>query len=561
MTSAPAARTAARTAALVAATSLALAGCVGIPTDGPVGSGEVVVSEEGSITLFANDPVPDAGPEEIISGFLQAVDAGIYDDYSAARNHLTSGAARQWDPRARVVVYRGVPEITAQDDGSYLVTVEVDVTLDDAGRYVAAAPGSEEVVTFELARGLGDQWRIATPPVGALVTVPTFDQAYRRTPVYFATADRTHLVPDVRWFPARFQATSAVEALLGGASPWLRDAVVTGAPEGARLSTTAVTVTAGVAHVDLTSQARLADAEDRALLQAQLEATLSRLPGVVVDEVQVAVGGVVTDFATARDLVRDPGPDSGPYVVTDDGIAVLDGGEIVPLRGLSDVAGTTALAVGADGRTTVALDADGRLLLLPEGGSTPVPLLDGAGWLRPGADRHGWFWTARADGDTLTAVRADGTAAGVGGEWLAGRVVRAVLPSRDGARVAVVSVGADGVAAVDVAAVVRAEDGAPRRLGEPVPLAPTLADPWDVAWVDEATVAVLTRAEGVGQVHLVPVTGPVTDLSPVEGATALAAGRGERGIYLVTDDGRLLVRQTRGWSGVAEDVRAVAFPG
>src|SRR5690606_9685421 len=150
MTTAPAART----AALVAATSLALAGCGGIPTDGPVGSGEVGVTEEGASTLSANDPVPDAGPEEIISGFLQAVDAGIYDDCSAARNHLPSGAARQWDPRARVVVYRGVPEITAQDDGSYLVTVEVDVTLDDAGRYVAAAPGSEEVVTFELARGL-----------------------------------------------------------------------------------------------------------------------------------------------------------------------------------------------------------------------------------------------------------------------------------------------------------------------------------------------------------------------------------------------------------------------
>lgn len=544
--------------AVVGAAALALGGCAGIPTDGPVGSGEIAVTEDDSITLFANDPVPDAGPEEIISGFLRAVDAGIYDEYQAARNHLTAGAARQWNPRERAVVYRGVPEITAQDDGTYMVGVEVDVTIDEAGRYVTAPPGSEEVLTLSLMQGAGGQWRISTPPTGALVTAPTFDQAYRRTPVYFASADRTHLVPDVRWFPARLQATSAVEALLGGPSPWLRDAVVTGAPEGARLSTNAVAVVGGVAEVDLTSQVRLADASDLALLQAQLEATLTRLSGVVVDDVEVTVAGVATELARALELARDPAPGAGPYLLVDGALAVLEGGEVIPLR---DAPGTaSALAVSTDGRTSVVLDR-GRLLLLPADGSTPVTLLEGTGLVRPAADRFGWFWTARTGSDGLVAVQPDATVVEVEAEWLAGRTVRAVQPARDGARVAVLSEGDDGTVTLDVAAVVRSDDGAPRLLGEAVTLSPGLVEPTQVAWVDEVSLAVLTRADGLGQVHFVPVAGPTQPTTPVEGAVAVAAGRGERAVYVLTDDGRLLVRQARSWSGVVEDVAAVAFPG
>ena len=91
---------------------------------------------------------------------------------------------------------------------------------------------------------------------------PIFDSVYRAAPLYFLTPDRGSLVPEVRWFPARNTATYAVRELLEGPSPWLRDAVRTGFPEGTRLAVESVPVDSdGTADVDLTTAVATADAD------------------------------------------------------------------------------------------------------------------------------------------------------------------------------------------------------------------------------------------------------------------------------------------------------------
>jgi hypothetical protein len=552
---------------VVVAAALVLAGCVSIPTSGPIGSGDVVVTEPGTAFPVANAPDPDAGPEQIIGGFLSAVDAGLYDEFQVARQFLTLSASSRWDPRARVVVYEGGgPEIVLQDDDTYLVTVPVKATLDQGGRYVEAPSGVREELAVELARTADDQWRISTPPDGVLISAPTFDQIYRRTPVYFASTDLTHLVPDVRWFPARYQASSAVEALLAGPSPWLRDAVLTGAPEGARLSATAVTVTRGVAQVDLTPQARQASAADRGLLQVQLEATLERLPGVLVNQVQVTVSGVASERPLTPELVRDPVPLPGPFVVIEDRLALLDAGEIVPLEDTAPLEGleVTGLAVAPDGQARVVRDGVDRLVVLPTDGSEAVELHAGRSLVRPSVDRHGWVWTGeRSSSGSLLALRPTGAAVDVTAEWLDGRVLRSLQVSRDGVRVAIVSSGADGGPVLDVAAVVRDDDGTPRLVSAPLTLGPSLTDVTQAVWVDEATVAVLgsTAAQTPPAVHLVPLGGPLSSLAPVEDTVWIAAGRGERAVYLRTETGELHLRQNQGWAVIAEDVLVAAYPG
>lgn len=548
------------------AVAVGLAGCVSIPTSGPIESGEVVITEPAALIALANDPDPGAGPDQIIGGFLSAVDAGLYDEFQTARKYLTLPASSRWDPRARVVVYEGgVPEVEEQDDGTYLVSVPVAAVLDRGGRYEEAPPSTREVLTMEVEESATGEWRVSTPPDGVLVSTPTFEQIYRRTPVYFASRDRTHLVPDVRWFPSRYQATSAVEALLSGPSPWLRDVVDTGAPEGARLSATAVTVTRGVAQVDLTSQGRPGSPADRALLQAQLEATLERLPGVLVNEVQVTVGGVATETPLVPELVRDPTPDSGPYLVTDEGLAVLDTGGVRLLPDAPDLADLEvgALAVTPDGRVRAALDGGRRVVLLPADGSAPRVLHEGRALVAPTADRSGWVWSGeRSSAGSLTAVRATGTLAEVTAEWLDGRTVHAVRVARDGARVAVVSSsGPDAATTLDVAAVVRAEDGTPRMLGAPLTLGPAVTEVTQVRWLDESTLVVLAGSGSGAAPVVVPIGGPVRALGGVPGTVAIASGRGERSLYLLTDDGELHVRQNQGWALVAEDVLAVDTPG
>jgi hypothetical protein len=555
-----------RMSVLVAAVlSLLLVGCVGIPTEGPIGTGEAVAPEPGSIIPLANDPDPEASPEEIVAGFLSAAAAGLYDDFTVARKFLTLTAASGWDPRARVVVYEGGgPRIEPPDGGTVAVTVPVEATLDKGGRYTEAAPSAEEEARFRVEQDTSGQWRISELDDGVLISRPTFDQLYRQVPVYFASRDRKHLVPDVRWFPNRNQATSAVEALLAGPSPWLRDAVVTGAPEGARLSSAAVTVNRGVAQVELTAEARLAGAGDRGLLLAQLDATLQRLPGVLVNQVQVSIAGVAAEPPVVPQLLRDPAPAPGPYLLREDTLWLLERGTALPVEGVPPLEDMEAdrPAAGYDGRYLAVRDGRSTVVLLTPG-AEPVELLNGRELVAPSFDRFGWVWSGERGSDgTLLAGRSGGAVVEVAVDWLDGRSLRSVRVSRDGSRVALVSSGPEGPV-LDVAAVVRDDNGTPRLVGQPLTLAPGLADVTQVVWVDEATVAVLgaDSARGPAAMHLVPVGGPTRSLPAVEGAVGIAAGRGDRALYVLTEDGVLFLHQNQSWGIVAEDVQGATYPG
>lgn len=561
----PGGRRVGRVVPVLVAAVAALAGCATIPTSGPIGTGEVVVRQPGAPVPLAIEPEQDAPPEQIVGGFLRAVDAGIFDEFATARQFLTFEASSGWDPRARTVVYQGGgPDIVRQEDGTVLVTVPVAATIDAGGRLAEAAPSTREEVAFELTQGTDDQWRISGLEEGVLLSSPTFEQFFRRTPVYFATTDLQYLVPDVRWFAARNQATAAVDALLAGPSPWLRDAVRTGVPDGARLSTTAVTVERGVAQVDLSVEARLATAPERGLLQAQLDATLMRQQGVLVNEVQMLIAGAPVDPPSVPELTVNPRPDEGPYVLADGVLGLLDRGTVVPVDGLvplgEEVDGP---ALEPDGGLVAVRLGTSRVAVVPADGGDPVPLISGTALLPPAVDRFGWVWSAeRASAGVLLAARADGTTAEVELPWLAGRTLEGLAVAVDGARLAVTSTGPEGVA-VDVAEIARMEDGTPRQSGEPLPVAPAMVDVGPVTWVDEVTLGVLGRSgsQSLTAVHLVEVGGRTSALPAVDGAVALAAGRGERGLYVLGADGVLSVRQGQSWSVVAEGVRGVAFPG
>ena len=98
---------------------------------------------------------------------------------------------------------------------------------------------------------------------------------------------------------------------------------------------------------------------------------------------------------------------------------------------------------------------------------------------------------------------------------------------------------------------------------EPLSIGASLTDATEVAWVDEVTVAVLglSGSLSVPTMHLVPIGGPTQPLTLMEGTAGIAAGRGERALYLVDQDGVLLSRASNSWVTVATDVRDPVFPG
>lgn len=594
-----------RTRALRAVSAAALfltvvAGCTHIPVDGPVSGGDVAPEEPQQVFPQAYGPPPDASPVQVVQGFLQNQVAGVQDEYDTARQYLSGAVARRWDPAAGVVVYAGEPVLavaepsaaapeedvapedvdSAQeqapvsgDDPSMVVvqgSLTVAASVDQQGQYTQAPAGARQDVSFRLRRDAEGQWRITQTADGVVMSSPNFYSVHRATSLYFPTPDGRHLVPDVRWFPQRNTATHAVRALLEGPSPWLRDAVGTAVPEGTRLTVGAVAVDeTGLARVDLSSPVLTASPEERALLRAQLESTLLRVPGV--RSVQVLSTGLRVSIPAGETPVRDQSPGDEPYAVSGGRLGRLSGTDLTPVPDLPALADldVTALAVSGDGSGVpayaVVRAGSDRLVAASRETAEPVVLLEGPGLVAPSVDRFGWTWSASTGDDGLVQAVMPGAApSGVAADWLAGRDVVALRVSHDGARIAVVSEGAGGTR-VDLSGVMRDQAGTPLRLADPVSVGGQVTDAAAVVWVDEATLAVLGRT-GVGApvgVQLVPVAGPVESLSALEGATQLAAGRGTRSLYLVTAEGRVYGRSATGvnWVMAVDGVQALAFPG
>ncbi len=546
-------------------------GCAMIPTSGPVHKGDVALSNPGFAVPLANDPPQDGTQQQIVSGFLLAGAAGLSDEFTVARKFLTPRAATRWDPVARVLVYPllgGGPEITIGADGTAIVDVPVQGSLDRNGVYTEAPPGAHEQLALTLSQTSDDQWRISGLDDAVLISASDFDNEYRQVPIYFASTDGTQLVPDVRWLPGSKAAVYAVRAMLAGPSAWLRDAVRTGVPDGSRLGPQSVTITSDrIALVDLAGGAAGANEKQRNLLLAQLTATLERLPGTAVSSVVASVAGGLPWVSTATDVpVRDVAPTTGPYALSDGVLVELVNSKMTPVSGVAALpAESRSPAVSLDETVRVALAGPGTLVRLPAEGAAPVPILRGSRLIAPTTDRYDWIWSGdSATPGTLTAIGPDGTTVAVASDWLAGLTIRSMSISRDGARIAVVHTGAtDGRVVVDVAAIIRDDTGRPQRLGDQFQVGASVEDATQVAWSDEATLAVLGLRGSVNAlvVNKVPIGGPTASLPLVDGTIALAAGLGDRALYVADADGVLFSRQGATWVSVADGVIDPTFPG
>jgi hypothetical protein len=544
----------------------ALAGCVAIPTSGPVQAGGEAPDDAGFVFPIASGPEFDASPEEIVAGFLTASEAGTYNnDFEVARQFLTDTAEDGWKPDAARIVYTGVAETNAPDAAGQMVVRVAEIGwMDDAGRFTESS-GDVRQVPFEVAQNASGQWRISALEDGVLVSGVGFLDAYAPLQVYFATPDLRDLVPDQRWCAVFRLVQCAVSALVDGPSPWLREGVESGLPPG--LAAPDVTISdTGVVTIDLASGASQSGS-NRELLEQQLRATFTTLLGTAIAGFEVTVLKVPWEPSGTLELARDVSPDVGPFVLLGDRLAVVEGTEVTPV---DDAAPLTGLdpqnpAVSLDLTIRVVLAGARQLMLLPEGGGEPEPLLteEAHALVPPTIDPYGWVWTGeRASAGTLLAVQPGEEPIQVEARWLEGRQIRSMRVSRDGSRIAVVSVGPDLLSDVEVASVVRGEGGQPSRLSEDrLTVGGSLTDVTEVAWVDEVTLAVLGTGGSVDvpSVHEVVVGGTSDSLASQLDIAGIAAARDR--LYLVGEDDVLRVLRGTTWTDVAEGVRFPAFPG
>ncbi|MDO8338143.1 MAG: LpqB family beta-propeller domain-containing protein [Microcella sp.] len=529
--------------------AILLAACVQVPFSGPVQpGGEVEENIDAEFDFLPSGPAEGASQEEILAGFLAATTAS-QNNYRIARQYLAEDAQQDWNPYAGTLVRSREGVVARVDDATLSYTAAVSAEVDGLGRYSAAGEGPQELAPFRFVEEEGE-WRIAELQDGILISQQAFPSAFSQHSVYYYDPAFQNLVPDLRWFPTRAEVASRiVRAVLETPTSWLEGAVVSAVPEGTALAAL-VTVTGGVAQVDLTDEVLLIDDAQRRALKRQLEASLRNVSNVASVQLTVDQNPVqVADGPLGLDV--PPQVDARLLVRTEEGFGFLGASGVEPVGILSDRVielGATAVTLGPSGTLAAALTDAGVWSVRT--GEVPAALLDARpGLVAPSVDGYSFLWTATASGaGGIRATELNGTVHAVEAPIASGDRVVSIDVSRDDARVLLLLDGGSGPRLV-VAAIIRdVASNVPVRLGqfEELPIAD--GTPIDAAWVDEVRVAALLSDADGALAQLLEIGGRSRSLGRPADAVQLVGGNGGAdGLRALTIDGVVLEPRGSGW--------------
>ena len=177
-----------------------------------------MVQGQGFPQLIPAPPGKGWTPVQIVSGFL-AANASFAGNNAAAREYLTPGQARAWNPGSAVTVVSQpnlkkavvLNRLTGQS-GSTMQTVDVSghelATLTASGQYQPPSASAKQTIRFPLKLiKIGGQWRIVNPPKQLLLSKSDFLRVYQPRNLYFFAPDGTTLVPDPVYVPLQATAT------------------------------------------------------------------------------------------------------------------------------------------------------------------------------------------------------------------------------------------------------------------------------------------------------------------------------------------------------------------
>ena len=555
--------------AVCLAALVVLAGCVGLPRSGRVNSVSPSKTSSGAIGFAVQPPARNATPQQIVEGFLLASRAGLDDDFAVARQYLYGDAAANWKPLARVRVYPDSQDVstTVTESGAVRASVASRGTLSPHGTYPETANSPVLTTEFSLAKNADGQWRIVSLDDGVFLSENAFSQQFIETPLYFLAPDSNALVADLRYYPRRTFATSAMNGLLAGPSEWLASGVHTAVPTGTKLLKS-VDVVDGEATVDLSSVVLAASAKERAALLEQITRTLKASSSV--RSVVLKVEGADLNVGSIQSLPTYP-YGSYPVSVISGGLpANVSDNRITPLMGDA--------GLKAHGLSNLAISyqaSRGRLAALGRGGTELIGMDSGSGsWqvlhsgkslVQPSYDRYGWVWSAERDnaGKILVFKPGENASAHLDVSWLNGAKIRDVSVSRDGSRMVVVcEIG--GEVTIRVAAIARDGAGRPTQIGDSIIIGQHLSDVTAAEWIGPSTVAVLgkTALGGERAMFSVKISGPTERLAaPYEGTVSITAGHDEDSIVALTDKKTAYARDGGAWRAIVSDVTSVAYPG
>ena len=544
-------------AALGALLLVLVTACSGIPRSGPVEAGDAIgTADDIDVIFLAADPTIGASQQEILNGFIQAAKSP-QDDYAIARRYLEKSAAESWKPNARTTVDVGNRTTTEVSDTTLQMSITPVADVDSNGSYLERPSSAPTALKFGFTQVDGE-WRINQLDDGIVIEDLFFDQVFSAHSLYFYDPTFTYLVPDLRWFPTSTAVgTRVVKALLAGPSAWLGDgAVVTAFPDGTQ--TPAVVTTGGQTRVELSSNVLQADATDLQRMQYQLSESLKDLASASNVAISVDQNIVQIPANQARQPQAAPRVDARPLVQRDGAVGYLAGSGVTPIAGISDPVDALApqsVAYSATSSTAAVRASSGGVYAVRAGAAAGVLLDQRSDLVDPAVDAFGYVWSVPANAPTeLTAYSRDGSSVQIPTSWDGASGITSLEISRDGIRaLAFLSVG--GVPKLVVAAVIRSPEGVPQRLGQPVELSTAVGTPIDATWVDQLSVASVTRlASGESRAVLQQIGGRSRSLGSPPDAVSMAGGNDVDGLRVLSADGSLLQQRGSAWQATVPGV-------
>ncbi|MGB3414597.1 MAG: LpqB family beta-propeller domain-containing protein [Microbacteriaceae bacterium] len=539
-----------------------LSACVGIPDSGGVRPGNEISGQVELEDFFVFDPrgpIIDSSKENIVRDFVNAA-TGQSNDYSTARLYLSGGLTSAWKPHEQIYIFNSSPIVTAISDTQVKVNVSSVASVDSSGHFREQLEQVEFLYT--LAQNQDAQWRITEGPNAILLSNVFFRQLFTKHQLYFYSANFDALVPDLRWFPARYsRLTHIVSTLLDGPSDFLSGGVLTTAfPEGTELAIDSVVTVDGVAQVDLTAQVLGASVRQRQLMLAQLNASLAGISGVnraqiSVDRTELAIEPIGNNIPS-----RNPQINSSPLVVSKGVLGYSQQDELIPMIGFTgELLSLDPLSLFYNeflNRGAIRT-ADGIWSI--RGVDTPKRVFQGKTTLDPLIDLSGDIWW-RESGQAGISI-FDGSDSRVIAEELTAdtRIVHWAM-SRDDTRL-VVAIQHQGYFELLMFGVLRDAFGKAIGLHEPLQLQNQNGTALDLVWMNELSVVYAWREQGEsGRVASLEIGGLRGFLGgPVPDLVSLAAANVVRQVRVLNSSGQLFQFGTNdAWQLEVDDISLLA---
>jgi Lipoprotein LpqB beta-propeller domain/Sporulation and spore germination len=530
---------------------VAAGGCATIPSSGPVRSlGQPqngVIQGQGFPQLIPAPPGKGWTPVQIVSGFL-AANASFAGNNAAAREYLTPGQARAWDPGSAVTVVSKpnlksavvLNRLTGQSSNN---TQTVDVsgqelaTLTPSGQYQPPPASAKQTIKFPLRLiKIHGQWRIVNPPKQLLLSKPDFLRVYQpRNLYFFAQGGGTPvpgapgggtLVPDPVYVPLLATPTrlaaDLVMALRQRPPGYLSGATQTSLPPGTEVL--GVRIEGPGAVVNLGGAVARASTPVLENIAAQLVWTLtsSSYGRQAINSVKLEVDGVpqklpgaaLGNFELASKysgMVPRPVADGGLYFIGKGGVVQLlppspaaapprpvlgqAGTGLIPMTSIavspdSDERSIGGVSPGAGERSIAGISPEGRTVYFGA-------LAKGAalGSWRPGGritslswDARGDLWVAAGNGVWLRRPGRKAPVAVDNGQLPPGDRVTALRVAPDGVRIAMIVRGKTG-SQLEIGAVKLGAHTA--SIGQPTPIGAGIRDPAALSWYNPDDLIVL----------------------------------------------------------------------